>query len=185
MQMRMTSSEGVGDHRKASDITGSRKHKGRTPELLLYYSKKGGYICKRFSQVRHAGEKTVPCPARRRKLERMCSPELKEKHCRKGKIRIATNCKAVYSCRLFMHNCQSCLFSLDNERFFYSSERVAGHWFLWRIKSTQTIVSARTGNMKRFLNVGFAVFAGVMVLYMLEFHLLEGHRQYFLLVLAS
>lgn len=98
MQMRMTSSEGVGDHRKASDITGSRKHKGRTPELLLYYSKKGGYICKRFSQVRHAGEKTVPCPARRRKLERMCSPELKEKHCRKGKIRIATNCKAVYSC---------------------------------------------------------------------------------------
>ena len=138
-------------------------------------------MCKQFSQVRHVGEKRVPCPARRRKLERMCSPEPKEKHCRKGKIRIATNCKAVYSCRLFMHNCQSCLFSLDNERFFYSSERVAGHWFLWRIKSIQTIVSARTGNMKRFLNVGFAVFAGVMVLYMLEFHLLEGHRQYFLL----
>ena len=33
--------------------------------------------------------------------------------------------------------------------------------------------------MKRFLTVGFAVFAGVMVLYMLEFHLLEGHRQAF------
>lgn len=34
--------------------------------------------------------------------------------------------------------------------------------------------------MKRFLIVGFAVFAGVMVLYMLEFHLLERHRQAFL-----
>ena len=96
MHMRMTSSEGVGDHRKASDITGSRrKHKGRTPELLLYYRKKGTYMCKWFSQVRHVGEKRLPCPVRKRKPERMRSPECKEKHCRKGKIRIAKNCKAV------------------------------------------------------------------------------------------
>ena len=42
------------------------------------------------------------------------------------------------------------------------------------------IVSARTGNMKRFLTLSFAVFAGAMVLYILEFNLLEGHGLTFL-----
>ena len=48
------------------------------------------------------------------------------------------------------------------------------------MKSAQTIVSARTGNMKQFLTVSFVVFAGVMVLYMLEFKLFEQHGLTFL-----
>ena len=36
------------------------------------------------------------------------------------------DCCHVRANQEFMHNCQSCLFSLDNEGSFYSSEQVVG-----------------------------------------------------------